>query len=346
MKRLLVAASLSALLASPAFAARDQIRIVGSSTVYPFATAVAETFGKATGMKTPVVESTGTGGGMKLFCAGVGDEHPDFANASRRIKKSEFEDCAKNGVKGIIEIKIGFDGLSLAHAKEAKPFGLTKQQVFMALAKQVPDAEGKLVDNPYKSWSDIDPALPATKIEVLGPPPTSGTRDSFLELVMEKGAEKFESLAALKNTDAKAFEPVWKSIREDGAYVEAGENDNLIVQKLQSNPDAIGIFGYSFLEQNDDTIADIAIDGVQADYESIANGTYTVARPLYIYAKKQHVDVISGMREFMAEFVSDKAIGEDGYLGEKGLVTLPGSDAETSRKAVAALEEVKAEDLK
>ena len=207
-----------ALAAGPAFAARDQIRIVGSSTVYPFTTAVAEQFGKTSGMKTPVVESTGTGGGFKLFCAGVGEDSPDFTNASRAIKKGEFEDCAKNGVTEIVEIKIGFDGLSLAQSKAAPDLNLTKQQIFLALAKEVPDKDGKLVANPYKMWSDIDPSLPAEKIEVLGPPPTSGTRDSFVELVMEKGAEKFESLAELKKSDAKAFEAVWKSIREDGAY--------------------------------------------------------------------------------------------------------------------------------
>ncbi len=346
MKRFLVAVSFAALLAPPAFAARDQIRIVGSSTVYPFTTAVAEAFGKSTGMKTPVVESTGTGGGMKLFCAGLGDDHPDFTNASRRIKKSEFEACAQNGVTEIVELKVGFDGLSLAQSKEAKPFGLTKQQVFMALAKQVPDASGALIDNPYTMWNEIDPSLPTSKIEVLGPPPTSGTRDSFMELVMEKGAEKFESLAALKKSDAKAFEAVWKAMREDGAFVEAGENDNLIVQKLQANPDAVGIFGYSFLEQNQDTIVDIAIDGVAADYESIASGTYTVSRPLFIYVKKQHIGAVPGMQEFIAEYVSDKALGEDGYLGEKGLVTLPGDQAGSVRQIAEALEILKAEDLK
>ena len=239
MKKLFLTASLLALVATPAFAARDQIRIVGSSTVYPFTTAVAEAFGKTNG-KTPVVEATGTGGGMKLFCAGVGEANPDFTNASRPMKKSEFEDCAKNGVTDIIEIKVGFDGLTLAHASEAKDFALTKQQIFAALAKEIPGADGKLIANPNKLWSDVDPSLPATKIEVLGPPPTSGTRDSFAELVLEKGAEKYESLAALKKDDAKAFEKVWKAIREDGAYVEAGENDNLIVQKLQANADEIG----------------------------------------------------------------------------------------------------------
>jgi phosphate transport system substrate-binding protein len=330
MKKLILSASLLAMIASPAFA-RDQIRIVGSSTVYPFTTAVAEAFGKASG-KTPVVESTGTGGGMKLFCAGVGADHPDFTNASRPMKKSEFEDCAKNGVTDIVEIKIGFDGLSLAHAKGAKDFALTKQQIFTALAKEIPDKDGKLVANPNKLWSDVDPSLPATKIEVLGPPPTSGTRDSFAELVMEKGAEKFESLAALKKSDAKAFEKVWKAMREDGGYVEAGENDNLIVQKLQANPDAVGIFGFSFLEQNAGTVKPIAVDTVVASYEAIADGSYKVARPLFVYAKKQHVGVIPGMKEFIDEYVSDKALGEDGYLADKGLVTLPGADAEKSRK--------------
>jgi phosphate transport system substrate-binding protein len=283
---------------------------------------------------------------MKLFCAGLGEDTPDFTNASRPIKKSEFEDCKKNGVTDIVEIKVGFDGLSLAHAKSAKEFGLTKQQVFLALAKEIPGADGKLVANPNKMWSDVDPSLPATKIEVLGPPPTSGTRDSFAELVMEKGAESIESLAKLKKDDAKAFEAVWKSIREDGAYVEAGENDNLIIQKLQANADAVGIFGYSFLEQNADTIADIKIDGVGASYETIADGSYKVARPLFIYVKKQHIDSIPGMKEFIAEYVSDKALGEDGYLADKGLVTLPGDQAEKTRAVASALDVISAEGLK
>ncbi len=345
MKKLILTASLLALAASPAFAGRDQIRIVGSSTVYPFTTAVAEAFGKASG-KTPVVESTGTGGGMKLFCAGVGESHPDFTNASRQIKKSEFEDCAKNGVTEIVEIKVGFDGLSLAQSKNAKAFALTKQQIFAALAKEIPDKDGKLIANPNKLWSDVDASLPATKIEVLGPPPTSGTRDSFAELVLEVGAAKYESLAALKKSDAKAFEKIWKAVREDGAYVEAGENDNLIVQKLQANPDAVGIFGFSFLEQNAGTVKDVTVDGVQATYEAIADGSYKVARPLFIYGKKQHVDVIPGMKEFIAEYVSAKAIGEDGYLADKGLVTLPGDAAEKSRAEALELKVLTAEGLK
>jgi phosphate transport system substrate-binding protein len=329
MTRLLFAVSAIAMAATPALA-RDQIRIVGSSTVYPFTTAVAENFGKATGMKTPVVESTGTGGGIKLFCAGVGADHPDFVNASRPIKKAEFETCQKNGVTDIVELKVGFDGLTMANAASGPEASFTKQQIFMALAKQVPDKDGKLIDNPYKMWNEIDPALPAEKIEVLGPPPTSGTRDSFAELVMEKGAEKFESLAALKKDDGKAFENVWKSIRTDGAYVEAGENDNLIVQKLEANPQAFGVFGFSFLEENEGKIKGAKIEGEVPTFESVASGSYKVARPLFVYAKKQHVGTIPGIAEFVAEYTSAKAIGEDGYLADQGLIPLPAADAEAS----------------
>ncbi len=346
MKRILAAASLLALVATPAFAARDQIRIVGSSTVYPFTTAVAEAFGKTSGMKTPVVESTGTGGGMKLFCAAVGEDSPDFTNASRRIKKSEFEDCQKNGVTDIVEIKVGFDGLSLAQSKDAKPFELTKLQIFLALAKEIPDKDGKLVANPNKMWSDVDASLPKVKIEVLGPPKTSGTRDSFAELAMGVGAEKIDSLKALKEKDSKAFDAVWKSMREDGAYVEAGENDNLIVQKLQANPEAIGIFGYSFLEQNAKTINDIKVDGVGATYETIADGSYKMSRPLFIYAKKAHMDVIPGMKEFVAEYTSAKALGPDGYLADKGLITLPDDQAKKSMEVAKSLAVISADGLK
>jgi phosphate transport system substrate-binding protein len=345
MRKVLLAVSALALFAGPALA-RDQIRIVGSSTVYPFTTTVAENFGKTSGMKTPVVESTGTGGGMKLFCAGVGEDSPDLTNASRRIKKSEFEDCNKNGVTDIVEIKVGFDGLTLAASKDAPDMKLTKQQIFMALAKQVPDKDGKLIDNPYKMWSDVDASLPKEKIEVLGPPPTSGTRDSFMELALEAGASKFKSLEDLKKSDAKAYEAVWKSIREDGAFVEAGENDNLIVQKLQANPAALGIFGYSFLEENASTIKGTEIDGVAPSYETIASGDYKMARPLFIYAKKQHVGVVPGMAEFVAEYVSDKALGTDGYLADKGLITLPEADAEKSRANATAMATITIDGLK
>jgi len=309
---------------------RNQIRIVGSSTVFPFSTAVAESFGKSTRFKTPVVESTGSGGGMKLFCAGVGVEHPDIANASRRIKSSEFEKCTKNGI-AITEVKIGFDGIVLANSKAAKPLTLTKKQIFQALAKAVP-VDGKMVANPYRKWSDIDPSLPATRIEVLGPPPTSGTRDAFVELAMEGGAKAFESLAALRSKDKKAFQAVAHAIREDGAYVEAGENDNLIVQKLEANPGALGIFGFSFLDQNADKIQGSLVDGVEPTFENIAGGAYGVSRSLYFYVKKQHVGVIPGIEEYVAEFTSEKAWGPEGYLADKGLIPLPDVD----RAAVAA----------
>lgn len=346
MKRMLLGATALVMLAVPALAARDQIRIVGSSTVYPFTTAVAESFGKTTGMKTPVVESTGTGGGMKLFCEGIGENTPDFTNASRQIKKSEFETCVKNGVTDIVEIKVGFDGLSIAHSKAAPELSLTKQQVFLALAKQVPDKDGKLIDNPNKLWSDIDPSLPATKIEVLGPPPTSGTRDSFAELVMEAGASKFESLEALKKSDSKAFDAVWKTMREDGAFVEAGENDNLIVQKLEANKDAVGIFGYSFLEENASQIKGVGVDGVLPSYETIADGSYKVSRPLFIYVKKQHIGVVPGMSEFIAEYASEKAMGEEGYLADKGLIPLPGDQAEKSMADAKKMDILTADQLK
>jgi phosphate transport system substrate-binding protein len=325
--------------------ARDQIRIVGSSTVYPFTTTVAEQFGKTSGMKTPVVESTGTGGGMKLFCAGVGEGHPDATNASRRMKKNEFEDCQKNGVKDIVELNIGFDGLTLAQSKQGSPIKLTLGQLFLALAKEVPGPDGKLVANPYKNWSDIDRSLPNIKIEVLGPPPTSGTRDSLHELFMEKGAEQVPALEALKKSDPKAFEKAWKTIREDGAYVEAGENDNVIVQKLEANRNAFGIFGYSFLEENAAKLRGVALDGVPPEFENITSGKYKGARRMYVYIKKQHVGLVPGLDKFAAEYVSNKAIGEDGYLAKKGLVTLPKGELETVRKDVTGMVPMKADPL-
>jgi phosphate transport system substrate-binding protein len=344
MKRLLLAASLLALTAGVAVA-RDQIRIVGSSTVYPFTTAVAEQFGKTSGMKTPVVESTGTGGGMKLFCAGIGGDNPDFTDASRQIKKSEFEDCAKNGVTDIVEIKVGFDGLTIANSKAGPDLNFTKQQLFLALAKEVPDKSGKLVANPNKTWKDVDASLPDEKIEVLGPPPTSGTRDSFVELVMDPGASAIDAMKALKKSDAKVYEKAWKSLREDGAYIDAGENDNLIVQKLEANPAAVGIFGYSFLEENQNKIKGASVDGKSPSYDTIASGDYKVSRPLFIYVKKQHVGTIPGMVEFVKEYVSDKALGEDGYLSAKGLVTLPKDELAKTKAIADGLETIKGDQL-
>lgn len=333
MRHLLLAATAVALVASAGEAlARDQIRIVGSSTVFPFTTAVAEQLGRGGKFKTPVVESTGTGGGMKLFCAGVGEAHPDFTNASRRMKKSEFDECQKNGVKEITEIKIGFDGIAVAHSKASPDFGLSLAQLWLALAKEVP-VGGKFVANPHRTWSDIDPKLPKTKIEVIGPPPTSGTRDSFVELGLEAGCMKVEAVAAIK--DAKERTRVCHTIREDGAFIEAGENDNLIVQKLKANPDAIGVFGYSFFDQNRDALKLVALDGVLGEYDNIASGKYPMSRSMYVYVKNAHLGVIPGMREFVAEYTSEKAFGEDGYLADKGLVAMPAKERDAVRAAVA-----------
>ena len=305
--------------------ARDQIRIVGSSTVFPFSTAVAERFGRSTQFRTPVVESTGTGGGMKLFCAGVGEAHPDITNASRRIKASEFATCTANGIS-IVEVKIGFDGIVIVNSKRSDRADLTLGQLFLALAKDVP-VGGKLVANPYKMWSDIDPSLPNKKIEVLGQPPTSGTRDAFVEIAMEGGCKSLAGAAEL-GLEGKACH----TIREDGAYIEAGENDNLIVQKLQANTDAFGIFGFSFLDQNFDKLHGAAVDGVEPEFEQIAAGDYPVARSLYIYVKKEHVGAMPGIEEFVAELTSENAWGPDGYLIDKGLIPLP----EAERGAVGA----------
>lgn len=331
---LLVAGSLSLFMASPALAARDYISIVGSSTVYPFATVVAEKYGKTSGAKTPKIESTGSGGGFKLFCGGVGVDHPDITNASRAIKASEMKTCADNGVKEIVEVKIGYDGIAVANAKSAAKMSLTRKDLFLALAKDVPDPKdtSKTIANPYKTWKDVNSTLPASKIEVLGPPPTSGTRDAFVELVMEEGANTFEAIKALSKSDKKAYAKISQTVREDGAYVEAGENDNLIVQKLQANPNALGIFGFSFLDQNADKVQGSSIEGKLPTYETIADGSYSVSRPLFFYAKKAHVEVIPGIKGYLAEFASEKAWGKDGYLADKGLIAMP--DAE--RKQMAA----------
>lgn len=323
----LVAVSLvfAAAPAANAQSARDYISIVGSSTVYPFATVVAEQFGKGGKFKTPKIESTGTGGGMKLFCGGVGVGHPDITNASRAIKKSEFEACQTNGVKDIVEVKIGYDGIVFANSKKAKPFQVTRQELFLALAKDVPDPGGapSTVPNPYKTWKSINLALPDTKIEVLGPPPTSGTRDAFLELAMEEGAAKIEWLKKLKKDDEKAFKKIAHTIREDGAYVEAGENDVLIVQKLAANPNAFGIFGFSFLDQNADKVQGAAVDGAEPKFDAILSGKYSLSRPLFFYVKKAHVGVIPGITEYVTAFTSEKAWGRNGYLAEKGLIPMP-----------------------
>jgi phosphate transport system substrate-binding protein len=318
----LAAAAAVMVIPAQAQSARDSINIVGSSTVYPFTTTVAEQFGRAGRFKTPKVESTGTGGGIKLFCNGIGPQHPDVANASRRMNANELAMCQKNGVREVVEVKVGYDGIVLAQSKAGAALNVTRREVYLALAKTVPDPANpnNLVPNPYTNWKDINPKLPAVKIEVLGPPPTSGTRDSFVELYMQAGCRTFAWLNNLRSQDEPRFKRACDTVREDGGYVEAGENDNLIVQKLTANPNAIGIFGYSFLEENLDKLKGAVVDGVSPTYETVSSGKYPASRPLFIYVKKQHVGVIPGIAEFVAEYTSDKALGEEGYLADKGLV--------------------------
>ena len=326
MKKILAltAAVAASAISMTAQAERDYISIVGSSTVYPFSTVVAERFGKSTKFATPKVESTGSGGGLKLFCSGVGGSTPDITNASRAIKSSEIKLCAKNGVKEIVEVMVGYDGIVLANAKATERYSLTRRDVFLALAKMVPNPDGSetLVENPYKTWKDVNPTLPAKKIEVLGPPPTSGTRDAFAELALEGGCKTFPFIKAMKKQDKKKYKALCHGVREDGAYVEAGENDNLIVQKLVANPDALGVFGFSFLEQNSDKVQGSQIDGKLPTFDAIAEGDYPVSRSLYFYVKKAHVGVIPGIEEYLAEFTSEKAMGEYGYLAEKGMIPM------------------------
>lgn len=310
---------------------RTQIRIVGSSTVYPFTTAVAEQFKRAWPQyAAPIVESTGTGGGIKLLCAGVGQQFPDIANASRRIKKSEVEDCIKHGVNGLIEVQIGLDGLVIAQARRANFPTMSERDIYRALAAD-PFGRGK---NTARTWADVNPSLPAIRIEVIGPPPTSGTRDSFNELFMIKGCESEPEMLALKKSDETKFKTVCSRVREDGPYVEGGENDNLIVQKLNANPNSLGVFGFSFLEENSDKVKDVPLNGVPATYENISSFKYPASRALYFYVKAQHVRAVRGMAEFLAEFTKEATWGPGGYLSRRGLVASP-ADVRAKNAAAA-----------
>jgi phosphate transport system substrate-binding protein len=299
---------------------------------------VAERFGRSSQFRTPKVESTGSGGGLKLFCDGVGVGYPDIANSSRAIKQSEIDACAANGVREIVEVKIGYDGIVVANAISSPLLALSRRDIFLALAKEVPgDTAGQLHPNPNRTWKEVNPALPATDIEVLGPPPTSGTRDAFVELAMEGGCKTIPWVAALKDTDEAQFRKICHTVREDGAFIEAGENDNLIVQKLQANPDAMGVFGFSFLDQNAEKVQAASVDGSQPTFESIAEGSYPISRPLYFYVKKVHVDVIPGLREFLREFTSERAWGEFGYLSDRGLIPMPQAERDAVASAVQNL---------
>jgi len=338
MKKFLISATMivTTILTVNIVQARDQIRIVGSSTVYPFATVVAEKFGISTKFKTPVVESTGSGGGLKIFCQGIGPTHVDITNASRRIKKNEIKKCASNGITDITEVKVGYDGIVIANAKFSTQIKLDRKHIWLALGKNVM-VDGKIIPNPHKTWKDVDPSLPDQKIEVLGPPPTSGTRDAFVELGLQGGCKKFDSIKAMKKADKKAFKKLCHTIREDGPYIEAGENDNLIVAKLLENPKAFGIFGYSFLDQNKDKLQGSIIEGNAPTLENISSGKYPVSRSLYFYIKNAHVGKIPGINEYVAEFTSEKAFGEGGYLEEKGLIPAPVDERAEIRSAAGSL---------
>ncbi len=312
--------------------AREGVWAAGSSTVFPFVTRVAENFGRNNvGGAQPRVEALGTGGGIQAFCAGIGPSTPDIANASRQMKQSEFDRCVENGVTDIIELKIGYDGIVVATARNGSAFNLRLEDLYMGLAKQIPDAEGKFVANPNTSWNQVNPALPNQRIQVYGPPPTSGTRDAFLELGMAPGGEKIAAGAALKG-DKDRFEALTHTLREDTLWIDSGENDNAIVQTLTRTPGSLGVFGFSFLEQNMDTVKAETIDGVAPSLEAIADGSYPLARSLYIYVKKAHIGVIPGLQEFVMEFMSEGSAGRGGYLQDRGLVPLKAEELASERE--------------
>lgn len=326
---LVASVSLAACGGGEAGASRDQIRAVGSSTVYPFSKAVAEALAKADpSVKSAIIESTGTGAGMKLFCAGVGVAHPDIANASRQMKKSEFDDCVKNGVKDVVEIQVGLDGIAFAEASGGPNMKLTLADVYKALAA---NPFGK--PNTAKNWNDVNPALPALPILVYGPPSTSGTRDALAELILTKGCESDPAMKALKDSDKDKHKAICTDVRSDGAYVDSGENDNLIVQKIAANPKAIGVFGFSFLEENADKLKGVPMNNVVPTYTTISDFSYPGARPLYIYVKSAHLNSIKGLKEFAAEYA--KAWGPDGYLKKQGMVVAP-DDVRTANAAIVS----------
>ena len=317
--------------------ANQKIKIVGSSTVSPFSTAVAEQFGASSSFPTPIVESTGTGGGFKAFCQGIGPDAPSISNASRPIKPSEKELCANAGVTDIVEVKIGFDGIVLANATDAPALDLTKEEIFRALVAELPDGNGGWMKNPNKTWKDVADHLPDMPILVSGPPPTSGTRDAFVEIAMEGGAKAVPEMAALKESDEDEFKRRAHEIRNDGAWIDSGENDSAIVQTLLKNDDSVGIMGFSFLGQNRDRIKGALVGGVAPEFEEIASGNYKISRSMYFYVKKQNVPLVPGIEAYVSEFTSEGAWGPDGYLAEKGLIPLPDAERAAEREHALAM---------
>lgn len=328
--------------------ARDQIKIVGSSTVYPFSSAVAEELGATTNYPTPVVESTGSGGGMKLFCAGNDMNTPDITNASRRMKAKEFKLCEKNGVTDITEAVIGFDGIAFAQAKSNKPFHVTKKQLMLATAAEVPSKDGKsLIANPYKNWSQIDPSLPNREIIIYGPPKSSGTRDAFEDMILKGQTKHMDVYTSLYKKDKKKYKDYKKfhKIRTDGVYVPSGENDNLIVAKLDKNKAAFGIFGYSFLVENDDKVQGAHVNGIMPTPDTISSGKYPISRSLFFYTKNSHASKVPAMADYVKMFMSEAMIGKDGILGEIGLIALPDARRTAIRASVAKRTKLTLEDL-
>jgi phosphate transport system substrate-binding protein len=311
---------------------RDYVWAAGSSTVFPFTTRVAENYARKTGARPPRVEALGTGGGLKAFCSGVGPNTPDVANASRRIKDSELADCRANGVRDVVEIQIGYDGLVVANRKADPVYAFTVEQLYRGLAKELPTADGRFAPNPNRTWRDVDPSLPDVRIQVYGPPPTSGTRDSFVELGMRKGAEALPAMVALKARDEAEFERRAGTIREDGAWIDTGENDNAVVQTLNKTPGSLGVFGYAFLRQNRDSVRAATIDGVVPTPETISAGEYPIARSMFLYVKRAHVGVVPGLRDFVREYVSDASMGRGGYLQDRGLIPLTAERLEVEQR--------------
>ena len=338
MKKILLCMAAIATLgvSSPAFAARDYVWGAGSSTVFPFATRVAENYSKKTGRKAPKIESLGTGGGIKLFCSGSGDGYPDIALASRQMKRSEFDACQAKGVQDIVEITVGFDGIVIATAKNGGNYNFKTQHLYLGLAANTLRG-GTFVKNPYKNWDDIGAGLPSNRILVYGPPPSSGTRDAFIELAIEAGARKYPAIEAIRTSNEKTFKQKVDVLREDGAWVDAGENDNAIVGTLTKTPGSIGVFGFSYLEQNADKIKGATVNGVKPTVANISNGTYPLSRSLYIYVKKSMIGITPGLREYVKEFVSDTATGKGGYLQNRGLIPLPANIHQSQKTAAETL---------
>jgi phosphate transport system substrate-binding protein len=328
-----VMASMAA--ASPAWAARDYVWAAGSSTVFPFATRVAENFARKTGSKAPKVESLGTGGGIKIFCGGMGDGFPDIADASRPMKRSEFDTCKQHGVNEIVQIRVGFDGIVVAVDKDGPEYNFKLEHLYLALAAKVLRF-GQFVPNPYKTWDEVGTGLPGNRIQVYGPPPSSGTRDAFVELAIEAGARKYPAADSIRSDNEKKFKELVDPLRKDG-WIDAGENDNAIVQTLEKTPGSLGIFGYSYLEENRDGIKAASINGIKPTPGTIADGSYPLSRSLFIYVKKANIGVTPGLKEFINEFVSDAATGRGGYLQSRGLIPLPAGQHEANKAAAQNL---------